>query len=860
MRAEATSLPALLRRRSAMPRAPPDAPGACIYPNRTLYNIETPDCYFRRFTPDGKYLIGFGRNMNGLHVFHVQGSSASTRQLIDAGTTPSKGEFRHFFKPAWSRSYTGVGEALHRDLCLVTSNMRHLIIVRLRRADFGAMIDRQQHQHQQQASHLPSALSSIKAMEDITVLVLSLSNGDVVDRREYLSDIIYLSGHNGISLYEDKLCLLSLKNQCLRILRINSDGTLIDEREIGWHTQPDDAYYDDMLRMREEAHLAAQRKEMLLRKRGLASSEGFGGCLDDADIPLAIKRQKTTAGNRATVANLQHPNRRPRIGGSEMAGTYGAPVHFTPEALDPGPSQPRWRDLLSRTSSSSANPVPRIFSSDSSQAYNDIHCPEMPTDSFMSSATSVCFPSERTGERLPFIFPFSSQAQGLLSGGNEAGDALAPMQPSLFSNEPSMHPLSESLSQSLLTMPSDRMAALMPLQALQRLPPHYRLMFTRAMQPTSHLDSLADSDVLLVEPSLASAPYNGLKQRLLGALFMRAKSKDDGGLALKCFYRIFRQYEALVLWRAQFVTRNRLLLRFVPLQIASSRSHMSRASVISSNTMANSFTVLAEYDIVKARFGRIWDTAERDLYREVEDRWDVYRAPMASSGGIGATAAGAHAPSLSNDLYLRDSFEFTQAALRTSRSGGPVQATRKASALLPIAPQCTQESPILNPYRFKCNMRMRQMIERFRPASMSPIRFYDRFTGSLRFVLAPTPHHSSPPLSETDSSVAAAPAPLLPLDATTFEETFRGGGGGGGILPSGAILMSSGGTTEDVGGIAAGSTSSSALGGTNSVSTGGSGKPGIMYLLHPFLPLVLSSRSDNGPNTLPTSNIHFWQG
>ncbi|KAJ2579888.1 hypothetical protein EV177_010684, partial [Coemansia sp. RSA 1804] len=144
-----------------------------------------------------------------------------------------------------------------------------------------------------------------------------------------------------------------------------------------------------MLRMREEAHLAAQRKEMLLRKRGLASSEGFGGCLDDADIPLAIKRQKTTAGNRATVANLQHPNRRPRIGGSEMAGTYGAPVHFTPEALDPGPSQPRWRDLLSRTSSSSANPVPRIFSSDSSQAYNDIHCPEMPTDSFMSSATSV---------------------------------------------------------------------------------------------------------------------------------------------------------------------------------------------------------------------------------------------------------------------------------------------------------------------------------------------------------------------------------------------------------------------------------------------------------------------------------------
>ncbi|KAJ2856474.1 hypothetical protein GGI22_003808, partial [Coemansia erecta] len=543
MRLEATSLPALLRRRSASPSAPRDAPGACVYPNRTLYNVETPDCYFRRFTPDGNYLIGFGRNMSGLHVFRVLSPSASAQQLLDAGNVANKSEFWHFFKLAWSRTYTSFGEALHRDLCLVTSNMRHLIIVRLRRADLGsAAAGRQQQQQQQQ--QLPNALSCIKAMEDITILVVALSNGEIVDTREYPNDIIYLSGHNGISLYEDKLCFLSLKNQCLRILRINSNGTLVDEREIGWHTNPDDAYYDDSLHMREVQHLAYLRETALKRKRELASGQRFGGCLDEADIPLSIKRQKTShAAETATpaaagirITNAHHHRRHQQ-------------VYLTPEALNPGPAEPRGSALQQHhISSSSIPPVPQSPSTDNVQAH-DLYCPEMPTNSFMSSSTNVCFSSGSTGERLPFIFPLSSQAQGPLAIDNGLDDALAPMQSSIFPGGTRISSLAESLNP-LLAMASDQVAAFMPLQALQRLPPHYRLMFTRAMQPSGRLESLADSDIPLIEPSLTSAPYSGLKQRLLGALFMRAKSKDDNGLSLKYFYRTFRQYEGLVLWRA----------------------------------------------------------------------------------------------------------------------------------------------------------------------------------------------------------------------------------------------------------------------------------------------------------------------
>ncbi|KAJ1782312.1 hypothetical protein LPJ59_006840, partial [Coemansia sp. RSA 2399] len=383
----------------------------------------------------------------------------------------------------------------------------------------------------------------IKAMEDITILVVALSNGEIVDTREYPNDIIYLSGHNGISLYDDKLCFLSLKNQCLRILRINSNGTLVDEREIGWHTQPDDAYYDDSLRTREVQHLAYLRETALKRKRELASGQSFGGCLDEADIPLSIKRQKTShAAESAT----------PPAAGIRITNTHHhTQVYLTPEALNPGPAEPRGSALQQlHVSTSLIPPVPQSPSTDSAQAH-DLHCPEMPTNSFMSSATNVCFSSGSTGERLPFIFPFSSQTQGALSIDNELDDALAPMQSNIFPGGTRMSSLAESLNP-LLAMASDQVAAFMPLQALQRLPPHYRLMFTRAMQPSGRLESLADSDIPLIEPSLTSAPYSGLKQRLLGALFMRANSKDDNGLSLKYFYRTFRQYEGLVLWRAQF--------------------------------------------------------------------------------------------------------------------------------------------------------------------------------------------------------------------------------------------------------------------------------------------------------------------
>jgi hypothetical protein len=44
-----------------------------VTPSYTIINVKTPNCYLRRFSPDGKYLIAFNQNLNGIHIFLFKG-------------------------------------------------------------------------------------------------------------------------------------------------------------------------------------------------------------------------------------------------------------------------------------------------------------------------------------------------------------------------------------------------------------------------------------------------------------------------------------------------------------------------------------------------------------------------------------------------------------------------------------------------------------------------------------------------------------------------------------------------------------------------------------------------------------------
>ncbi|KAJ1956180.1 hypothetical protein EC988_001483 [Linderina pennispora] len=597
-----TNLPGLLRRRqtsSDTTKRRQSQVYSFVYPNRTIHNIETPDCNFRRFSPDGNYLVAFTRNLSGLQVYRVQRASTSSVETGDK----SRG-FSEFFRLAWARDYVGVGESLHREVCLVTDN-GYLILARLRRTGIASTFNNSG----QQASRAvyPNTLSCVNAVEDMTLLVVELGTGNIVDTREYPNDIIYLGGHNGLSLYQDRLCVVSLKYQCVRLMKIDT-GRLVDIQEIGWYTRQDDSIYEEELRIRE---LRCQRKR------------------------------------RAETARLAE--------------------------LSPAAKRQRRLEAALMLASTTADAEPGALGS---------------------------------REQTPFIFPFSPSVQTLLghppSGTISPSMATAPLQATAVSAE---------------TMDAARRISVLHLQTLQRFPPHYRMMVTRTMQQGR---GEADGNLASLEPSLAIAPLSGLKQRLLATLFLRARESAAG---TQHFYRTYQLYEWLVVWRVQFLTSSTLLMRFVPVQTAISRSHTQHN--LSAN-LANSFSLLAEYDIETTRFGNIWDTSDQALAQEVETRMDMFRAPM-----VGVS------PSLANDVYLREAFMASQAGIRQTRSGGPVQAARKAAALLPVAPQTLQTSPYLDPVVFKCSTRMRQGIERFRVTQSAPIKFYDRATGALRFVLAP---------------------------------------------------------------------------------------------------------------------------
>ncbi|KAJ2162831.1 hypothetical protein GGF46_000395 [Coemansia sp. RSA 552] len=811
-----------------MPGARPEVAHSFMYPNRTIYNVETPDCHFRRFTPDGKFLIGFNRLLSGLQVFRVVNASPSTEALVTASTESGKGEFWQVFRLAWARTYTGIGESLHRDLCLVMPNMKHLIVGRIRRADPG-----RSNAEQTRNATYPNALSCVKPVEDISLLVIDIHTGKLIDTRTYHNDVMYLSGHNGISVLEDRICLLSLKNQCLHILRVENSGKLTHLREIGWYAHEDDAIYEETLRIR-EARALARRLDLAKHKRSRESADGPGRCVDEASGSAPNKRrridpradpQATAIYPGAASSSQSQHNLRGATGG------YAGEARTSGSGLEP-------LDTDSAGHLNAHGEALRRMTHDN----HDIHCPDASPPSARWPRANTQDGTEALDRRPPFIFPFS---QTTASEGQQ--DASAPSEDSdrvtnSSSGGEGMAPADSSDAVSpFLAFAADR-AAIMSLYSLRGLPPQYRLMLTRAIHPSMRLDSMADNDISVIEPSLTSTPYGGLRQRLLGALFMRAKNAPNHSQTLHYFFRSFRQYEGLVLWRAQFVTPTRMLLRFVPLLAATSRTHMPRLQAINSNTLASTFSLLAEYDITEARFGRIWDTEDPDLYEEVERRLDVYRAPMAARSTTD-TLAGAQTPSLSNDLYLRDAFESTQAMIRAARSGGLAQAVRKASVMLPFAPQYVQESPLLNPMHFQCNLRTRQTMEKFRPVSLAPIRFYDRKTGTVKFVLSPTPDFFS---------------------QRQLDEFVPPAGSSGTTLRSGAVIVVTGGTEElslvpeiNSGGSGNPHTTPS-IPPTGHAQQGSGHKAGIVYLFHPTLPLVLSTRNDRGAHApIPTSNIHF---
>ena len=53
----------------------------CVTPDYSVLNVKTPNCYLRRFSPDGRYLIAFSGSLDGLHIFFFVSPSAGLEHI-----------------------------------------------------------------------------------------------------------------------------------------------------------------------------------------------------------------------------------------------------------------------------------------------------------------------------------------------------------------------------------------------------------------------------------------------------------------------------------------------------------------------------------------------------------------------------------------------------------------------------------------------------------------------------------------------------------------------------------------------------------------------------------------------------------
>ncbi|PVU97581.1 hypothetical protein BB559_001971 [Furculomyces boomerangus] len=313
--------------------------------------------------------------------------------------------------------------------------------------------------------------------------------------------------------------------------------------------------------------------------------------------------------------------------------------------------------------------------------------------------------------------------------------------------------------------------------------------------------------------------FNMLKQRMYAFIYREALKEKDPLVAVQIFYRIVGQYDKLMLWKSQFVSRDLVLLKFGVIP----NVYIRNRSSINYNT--NSLAVYMVYNIKTTQVAGVYDSQSPMLGHIFVNKFDALRAPMSSLGLLQGEFS--VSSSLGNDIHFQDlstqqqrlqhqggDFEECGRNCRMLRMGGPSQCLRKAAMNLPFPPQLQIESPYFDFGLYKQNLRVRNSIEKNRFSSVTvPLRFYDRANGKLKFTVGP-----------------GSQAALVSRVGLSSEE--------GGVEPSEAEL-------EVLG--AGGSRTQNYTRNNSSVS----------YIVHPYLPLFISVFYEQGAETPVYTNIHF---
>ncbi|KAI8926323.1 De-etiolated protein 1 Det1-domain-containing protein [Entophlyctis helioformis] len=341
---------------------------ANVYPNRTAFNAGAPAFVIRKFTPDGRHLVCFGQNMHSVMLFsyamphrsttapaatatatswrlrlaatatedcNAAGPSLATSSSLDSSVHPSSpspaGPFaalpsRHHlllfepprpeqpsssttagqapdlsfddvFKLKYERPITSGHEILCKDFCLFTSNKRHMILASVESASAASAPS--------QGRRFPTSLDCISKLDHITFWVVDVESGDVLDKKRYKNEYMYLTNHAGVHLYEDLLSITSVQNQCIYLLHVKESGRLVELNTIGYYTNDDDELVLSMQREAEKRYRRRVTEEALSSLRSLKQPSSSSS-ESDTDPMAGLLPQQLGATQPASDAEDMH--------------------------------------------------------------------------------------------------------------------------------------------------------------------------------------------------------------------------------------------------------------------------------------------------------------------------------------------------------------------------------------------------------------------------------------------------------------------------------------------------------------------------------------------------------------------------
>lgn len=191
-----------------------------VVPNYTVNNVKIDRLsFFRKFSPDGRFLISICENQTHVEIFEFLGSACNN-------------EIKNIFKDLFKLKYSiTLDKKISRECMLFTFDGKFVIVVSSKpttddNITFSTII------RSNESIHIPS--------EDYKIYCVELITGKITDFKSFICDKIYLSNNQGLYLYKNTLSILSVQHQTIHLYTLTDTGLFVELQTIGRFLYDDD--------------------------------------------------------------------------------------------------------------------------------------------------------------------------------------------------------------------------------------------------------------------------------------------------------------------------------------------------------------------------------------------------------------------------------------------------------------------------------------------------------------------------------------------------------------------------------------------------------------------------------------------